>query len=210
MGAFPVESIQMSLCSICYSTFEGKGRTTLDCGHEYHLRCIVQWFSQKGGRSCAVCRKPPTENESIHIEKSIDRFVDGVTPLMFAVSANDEDEVARYIEDGNDVNAVDSKGDPALVYSVRNNYETVTRRLLDAGADLTPIGKLVNAHTPDGAVSAACTFYSPSCLTRALSMRVSAEGVTRAYDIAVSKGYMDLAYLLQIKCDVLTRRSRTV
>ena len=200
----------MSLCSICYSAFEGKGRTTLDCGHEYHLRCIVQWFSQKGGRTCAVCRKPPTENESIHIEKSIDRFVDGVTPLMFAVSANNEDEVARYIEDGHDVNAVDSEGDPALIYSVSNQYETVTRRLLDAGADVTPIGKLVHAYTPDGALSAACAFYSPSCLTRALSMRVTLEGVTRAYDIAVLKSYMDLAYLLLVKRDVLTRRSRRV
>ena len=200
----------MSLCSICYSAFEGKGRTTLDCGHEYHLRCIVQWFSQKGGRTCALCRKPPTENESIHIEKSIDRFVDGVTPLMFAVSANNEDEVARYIEDRHDVNAVDSEGDPALIYSVSNHYETVTRRLLDAGADVTSIGKLVHAHTPDGALWAACAFYSPSCLSRVLSMRVTLEGVKRAYDIAVSKSYMDLAYLLLVKRDVLTRRSRTV
>lgn len=200
----------MSLCSICYSAFEGKGRTTLDCGHEYHLRCIVQWFSQKGGRTCALCRKPPTENECIHIEKSIERFVDGVTPLMFAVSANDEEQVARYIEDGHDVNAVDSEGDPALMYSVSNQYETVTRRLLDAGADVTQIGKLVHAHTPDGALSAACVFYSPACLTRALSMRVTLEGVTRAYDIAVLKSYMDLAYLLLVKRDVLTRRSRRV
>jgi len=129
---------------------------------------------------------------------------------MLAVSDNDMDEVVRCIEAGHDVNAVDSEGDPALVYSVRNHYETITRRLLDAGADLTPIGNLVDAHTLDGALSAACTFYSPSCLTRALSMCVSAEGVTRAYDIAVSKGYMDLAYLLQIKRDVLTDRLRTV
>lgn len=200
----------MSLCSICYSAFEGKGRTTLDCGHEYHLRCIVQWFSQKGGRTCALCRKPPTENECIHIEKSIERFVDGVTPLMFAVSANDEDQVARCIEDGHDVNAVDSEGDPALIYSVSNQYETVTRRLLDAGADVTQIGKLVHVHTSDGALSAACAFYSPSCLTRALSMHVTLEGVTRAYDIAVSKSYMDLAYLLLVKRDVLIRRSRRV
>jgi hypothetical protein len=204
--AFTVESIQMSLCSICYSAFEGKGRTTLDCGHEYHLRCIVQWFSQKGGRSCALCRKPPTENECIWTDSS----VNDITPLMLAVSDNDADQVARFIQAGHDVNAVDSEGNPALVYSVRNHYETITRRLLDAGADLTQIGKLVDVHTLDGALSAACTFYSPSCLTRALSMCVSAEGVTRAYDIAVSKGYMDLAYLLHIKRDVLTRRFRIV
>ena len=129
---------------------------------------------------------------------------------MFAVSANNEDEVARYIEDRHDVNAVDSEGDPALIYSVSNHYETVTRRLLDAGADVTSIGKLVHAHTPDGALSAACAFYSPSCLSRVLSMRVTLEGVKRAYDIAVSKSYMDLAYLLLVKRDVLTRRSRTV
>jgi hypothetical protein len=129
---------------------------------------------------------------------------------MLAVSDNDADQVGRFIQAGHDVNEVDSEGDSALVYSVRNHYETITRRLLDAGADLTPIGKLVDMHTLDGALSAACTFYSPSCLTRALSMRVSAEGVTRAYDIAVSKGYMDIAYLLQIKRDVLTPRSRIV
>lgn len=198
----------MSLCSICYSTFEGSGRTILECGHEYHLRCIVQWFSQKGGRTCALCRKPPTENECIRTEKSIERYVDGVTPLMFAATNNDAEQTMRLILAANDVNAVDSEGDSALIYSVSNKFETVTKQLLDAGADLTLIGKLVSApNTPDGALSAACAFYSPSCLTRALSMRVTIEGVKRAYDIAVSKSYMDLAYLLLVKRDVLSSRT---
>ena len=195
------------MCSICCDGFTGKGRATLNCGHEFHLQCISTWLSQKGGRTCPVCRTPPTEKEKLHDldpEAPFNRMVNGVTPLMFAATNNDVDETRRLIHSGENVNACDSDGDTPLLYAVSNRHEEVTKLLLTAGAGVTVIAKLVSApETPDGALAAACAFHSPACLTRLMTMRVTLAGVERAREIAVSKSYMDLAYLLMVKRDVL-------
>ena len=200
------------MCSICCSEFEGKGRATLECGHEFHLQCISQWLSQKGGRTCPVCRAPPTEKEKLHDlgpEAPFNRMVNGVTPLMFAATNNDAAETRRLIYRGENVNACDSDGDTPLLYAVSNRHEEVTKLLLAAGAAVTVIAKLVAAPaTPDGALAAACAFHSPACLTHLMAMRVTLEGVERAREIAVSKSYMDLAYLLMVKRDVLRSQAR--
>ena len=198
------------MCSICCDGFTGKGRATLECGHEFHLQCISTWLSQKGGRSCPVCRTPPTEKEKLHDvdpEAPFHRMVDGVTPLMFAATNNDAAETLRLIHSGENVNACDSDGDTPLLYAVSNRHEEVAKLLLTAGADVTVIAKLVAAPaTPDGALAAACAFHSPACLTRLMTMRVTLAGVERAREIAVSKSYMDLAYLLMVKRDVIKAR----
>ena len=195
------------MCSICCDRFTDKGRATLNCGHEFHLQCISTWLSQKGGRTCPVCRAPPTEKEKLHDldpEAPFNRMVNGVTPLMFAATNNDADETRRLIHSGENVNACDSDGDTPLLYAVSNRHEEVTKLLLTAGAGVTVIAKLVSApETPDGALAAACAFHSPACLTRLMTMRVTLAGVERAREIAVSKSYMDLAYLLMVKRDVL-------
>lgn len=46
-------------CPICYDAIdESTGHTKLSCGHSYHLRCIVEWFSNQRPEpaSCALCR----------------------------------------------------------------------------------------------------------------------------------------------------------
>jgi ankyrin repeat protein len=193
----------MSVCSICYEC-TGKGKVILGCSHEYHLQCITIWLSQKGGRTCPLCRYVPDHTEQIFdLNKNpiTSRMVRGVTPLMFAATNNDVEQVKHLVLRGDLVNSRDGDGDSALVYSVSNRHEEVTRCLLDAGADLYPLGKLVGApETADGALAAATAFYSPSCVNILLQHKVSREGINIAYELATIHRYNDIAYSL------LTRR----
>lgn len=40
-------------CSICYEDCCGK-TCTLDCGHEFHTKCVFTWF--KKNNNCPICR----------------------------------------------------------------------------------------------------------------------------------------------------------
>jgi len=197
-------------CSICCSEFEGKGRATLDCGHDFHLQCITGWLSQKGGRTCPLCRAEPGPKEKLHdinYNPTVTRMVRGVTQLMFAATNNDMVHLENLISIGENINAADGDGDTPLVYAVSNRHEEITKRLLIAGANITTIAKLVSAPaTADGALAAAVSFYSPACLLRLMGDKVTLEGVNRAREIAVEKSYMDLAYILMVKRDVLIQR----
>lgn len=46
------------LCSICSEDCEGK-ICILDCGHEFHTKCIFTWFKKKN--NCPMCRAEVTE-----------------------------------------------------------------------------------------------------------------------------------------------------
>jgi hypothetical protein len=201
----------MTECTVCCCEIEGRGRTILSCGHEFHLQCISTWLSQKGGRTCPVCRAQPSEKEQLYNidpNPTVSRLVNGVTQLMFAATNNDSVATRSLITSGEDLDARDGDGDTPLVYSVSNRHEDITKLLVAAGADLTSISKLVAApQTPDGALAAAVSFYSPACVTKLLTKRVTLEGVERAREIAINKNYMDLAYLLMVKRDELKPRT---
>jgi len=76
-------------CSICFEAITAEtGKTTLGCGHAYHMGCITGWFyaastSQQGGDvACPCCRKvvtedewsPPSRSLSIHAAAAINRI----------------------------------------------------------------------------------------------------------------------------------------
>jgi len=48
-------------CSVCLSCMGGQSQTRkLDCGHEFHLRCIDRWKQSTRGPdpTCPMCRTP--------------------------------------------------------------------------------------------------------------------------------------------------------
>lgn len=52
-----------SRCSICLDEMnEHGGCTTLECGHQFHVNCIVSWF-RRGPSTCPMCRSVPPANE---------------------------------------------------------------------------------------------------------------------------------------------------
>ncbi|CAK9136614.1 unnamed protein product [Ilex paraguariensis] len=53
-----LESIgeQPETCVICLAEYEDLEQiATLDCGHEYHMKCIGQWLRK--GKCCPLCKK---------------------------------------------------------------------------------------------------------------------------------------------------------
>ena len=46
----------MTDCSICFNAINAAtGRSTMSCGHEFHMRCLARWFTNS--ESCPLCRK---------------------------------------------------------------------------------------------------------------------------------------------------------
>ena len=61
----------------------------------------------------------------------------GVTPLMSAVSYNQNIEIFNYlIENGADISAVDNRGCNVLMYSMLNPNINIAKRLIELGADV--------------------------------------------------------------------------
>ena len=51
-------------CSICLNSITKQtGKVELSCSHEYHMKCITQWFAGKEEQTCPCCRKASTEDE---------------------------------------------------------------------------------------------------------------------------------------------------
>lgn len=46
-------------CSICCNDFNNCGVYTAKCGHQFHLECIVTWYSKHV--SCPLCRATDVE-----------------------------------------------------------------------------------------------------------------------------------------------------
>ena len=66
---------KLDTCSIC---MEPLSNTThaLQCGHEYHTRCIIDWF-RLGNASCPLCRCA-----KINAEAQVVDFDDAIRILM--------------------------------------------------------------------------------------------------------------------------------
>ena len=41
-------------CAICLSNISEKNKYTLDCNHNFHIDCIVEWFRKSNG-NCPCC-----------------------------------------------------------------------------------------------------------------------------------------------------------
>lgn len=66
---------------------------------------------------------------------SLNRNVEGRTPLMHASFEGDLDGVIRLLDEGSDPNARDAGGDTALMFATMGGHFLVVKMLLAHGAD---------------------------------------------------------------------------
>lgn len=52
-------------CTICADTLEGTEATTLECGHSFHVACVLQWFRYEH-KTCPNCRSARTQHVWTH------------------------------------------------------------------------------------------------------------------------------------------------
>jgi hypothetical protein len=55
------------MCSICTDELS-EGTTTLECGHSFHVGCIIQWF-RLNNTTCPLCRAEGTWRVLSHRER---------------------------------------------------------------------------------------------------------------------------------------------
>ena len=87
-----------SNCSICMADIRTRGLRRLDCGHEFHKRCIDKWKST-GNHTCPVCRHPfdpPRFRASITIEPIIP--LDPVQTIVNVLSGESGERIARHFD----------------------------------------------------------------------------------------------------------------
>ena len=48
-------------CAVCQEEIEAEPHT-LECGHTFHTRCIVEWF-RHGASTCPMCRAQPASED---------------------------------------------------------------------------------------------------------------------------------------------------
>lgn len=63
-------------CSICLESISSHQAHTLNCGHQFHTRCAIDWF-RLGNGSCPLCRC-----EDLHRKAQVVDFDDAVRMLM--------------------------------------------------------------------------------------------------------------------------------
>lgn len=181
-------------CPICFAAItEDTGRTVLSCKHEFHLKCVVTWL-QTGG-SCPCCRRSPGEMEAIgSVSSSDDDSILSdiehdfhVTALMKAARDNDVSEIRRLIQEGADIEALDSDEDTPLMYAVLNQQMEAADLLLELGANVDILAKIaepmlsLSECSVDLAILGAC-FYGclpavRACLDRGANPNTTLPGV---------------------------------
>lgn len=171
-------------CAICHDDVTAEtGRTVMSCGHEFHIRCLVQWLQKPDGAgNCPCCRKEPTEMERlIPVEsesesesetetESVVRYsqarTDPVsTPLMDAIVIGDVAEVQRILASSTHLEEKDSEGDTALYWAMIYRQETIIKMLLAAGASLLALHR---DRTLNEALLTACSHNSMACIRACL------------------------------------------
>lgn len=65
---------QEEKCTICLCDFcNNDEKHTLDCGHTYHVNCILHWF-RSGNPSCPLCRNEGRSTNIMTPEEAIRRL----------------------------------------------------------------------------------------------------------------------------------------
>ena len=54
-SSLPEETQQQEKCTICLEALADNVHTLEDCGHQYHVNCIMKWF-RSGYEQCPLCR----------------------------------------------------------------------------------------------------------------------------------------------------------
>lgn len=213
----------MTDCSICYEEVTAAtGRSVMSCGHEFHMRCIVQWLQKPDGTgNCPCCRAEPVEKERLvaapayddsdeeEDEDDDDESIDA-TPLMEAIRTGNRSEFQRFLTAGVNLEDKDTDGDTALVYAVIYSEDEMTTALLDAGADIRALAKL--ALPPDqttdligAALLGACQYDSLPAVTAALiaggdpNYAHLTTGITPLMEVVRADGSIELVDLLLAK-----------
>lgn len=70
-----------------------------------------------------------------NVGDSLNRNVEGRTPLMHASFEGDLDRIIRLLDEGSDPNARDAGGDTALMFASMGGHFLVVKMLLGHGAD---------------------------------------------------------------------------
>ena len=52
----------MEECPICYGVLIDDDIIKLECTHNYHKSCILEWFCKNNMASCPLCRRPANIN----------------------------------------------------------------------------------------------------------------------------------------------------
>ena len=154
-------------CSICHEPITtSTGKTTMSCGHLFHIRCIVRWLQTPDGTgTCPNCRAAPSEMEQLvdlasyesetesESESETSDISDdfegqgteqGRTPLMLAIIEDNMEAIHTLLADPTtDVNAFDSIGDSAIMIAVQDtNNEEIVAMLIARGANIMPLARL--------------------------------------------------------------------
>ena len=173
--------MEANSCAICCEDVTAAtGRSVMSCGHEFHMRCLVQWLQKPDGAgNCPCCRAEPSEQERLVAAPDSDDESEAeseeateVTPLMVAVCDGNLAEVQRILAEGVNVEDKDSEGDTALIYAVINGEDECATALIAAGADLTVLAALsIEGEVADklgAALLGACQYNALPCVVATL------------------------------------------
>ena len=81
-GAMDATATSGANCGVCLECLGPNGHR-LECGHEFHANCIVQWFRRPGVSSCPICRDDPQvsrDSTSDDDSESEYDFLDALSP----------------------------------------------------------------------------------------------------------------------------------
>ena len=161
-------------CSICCDAITAAtGRTVMNCGHEFHMACLVRWLQKPDGTgNCPCCRAEPTETERLVAAAASESDTESeadLPPLMAAIRDHDKIRITSLLATTN-VHERCDQGNTALCYAVIHGEDAAATALLLAGADLTVIGRLYDEkETMESALMAACENGSLACVKAALA-----------------------------------------
>ncbi len=94
-------------CTICFEDITAiTGQSALGCGHAFHLRCIVAWFTeQETASSCPCCRREVGELDNVPLypydtdeDESVESDVDSEEDSLLDSDSEDEDALVEGID----------------------------------------------------------------------------------------------------------------
>lgn len=162
-------------CSICYESITAAtGKSVMSCGHEFHLRCLVQWLQQPSGAgSCPCCRHEPGDLERVRAypvggdddndDEEDYMSVSNTTPLMDAIQENRVNDFLQMLHDKTLLNMTDSNGENALHYAIFMNSASMVSALLEAGIDVNHVNNVGETN-----LMSACASVSTGIIARLL------------------------------------------
>jgi len=163
------KSSKTELCMVCHEEWEvedadGKKTKNLnliafqidECGHEICTTCATRWFVSKGNITCPLCI---VEVDVANLKKQIGIIENEIEiPEVFeAIRKNNLDKIKTYVEQGGDIEIVDTYEDEdgmsgsyttPLTYACMRNQPEIIKYLVDIGADVDEEHTEYTGNTP--------------------------------------------------------------